>query len=302
MNKARLSIGDYFVLFLKGRLVYAYGILPFSDADARKRTRRVSLDGEIKDTSHREWHYLKRRWSYYLGGALSTLLLFSVPFVELDTNFHYAMVIGLGVFVVPSLRNALLSFFLQGRKEKQDYIRSSIVFVFTFILCLLLSFIKEPTFSENGKYFPFALLGLFTIGFFFFSYAGLGPTSLLFLSGILLPFSEKRRNGIYEGRKTRTIYTLFLLIARSVGRVTGYLAKTRTEALPERTARKAAILFAGFIYCFAFQLKGDVYNSYTTKTAQKITLVCVPLAFFFFAFILVLPQIIARKGRKKNSL
>ena len=129
MNKARLSIGDYFVLFLKGRLVYAYGILPFSDADARKRTRRVSLDGEIKDTSHREWHYLKRRWSYYLGGALSTLLLFSVPFVELDTNFHYAMVIGLGVFVVPSLRNALLSFFLQGRKEKQDYIRSSSVFV-----------------------------------------------------------------------------------------------------------------------------------------------------------------------------
>lgn len=290
---------DYFILFLKGRLVYAFGILPFSDVSSFRRT--LNADGDRKkDALLNPKGYLFSSWSYYLGGAIASLLIFSVPFSWLNTNFHYARTIGIGLFILPFLILSVLRFFKEDHPEKEDLIRSAILFVLTLAVCLSMMFIKEPVFENDMKSSLFILMGFFTIGFFFLTFSGIGTTSLFYISSTLLPISNRRREGVYQGLKTRILYSFCLLLSRFIGSRTGYLAKNRTEAKPEQESRKASFLLSGLIYCFAFQLKGEIFNQYTTETAQKITLICVPMAFFFIAVILVLPQLAALfKGKKK---
>ncbi len=299
-NTEKKTIGDYILLFLKGRLVYVFAILPFRDVDAFKEDRKAqpSLDNGAK---HKELSYLKNNWTFYLGGAISSLLIFSVPFTYLDNNFHFAISIGIGVFTLPFLAITIIKFFSE-KRDKKELINSLILFVVFFAICLALRFIKEPTFEETEKTGKYILLGFFTIGFFFLSYLGIGTTSLFYLSSTLLPLGNIRREGVYTGLKGRILYSIFLLVARGVGSSAGYLAKTRTEAKPEQLARKAAILLAGFIYSFGFQLKGDPFASDISQTAQKITRICVPMARFFISLILVIPQTNKLLNRKKSSL
>ena len=294
------TIGDYILLFLKGRMIYVFAILPFRDVDTFKEDRKTELRVDT-GAKHKELHYLKNNWTYYLGGAISSLLIFAVPFTYLNDNFHFAITIGIGVFTIPLLGITIIKFFSE-KKDKKELINSLILFVVFFSLCLALRFVKEPTFGETEKSGKYILLGFFTIGFFFFSYLGLGTTTLFYLSSTLIPLGNIRREGVYTGLKGRLVYSIFLLIARGVGSTTGYLAKARTEAKPEQLARKAAILLAGFIFSFGFQLKGDAFASDISKTAQIITRICVPLTRFFISIILVIPQAKELIQRKKSTI
>lgn len=298
MNNEKKTIGDYVLLFIKGRLVYALAIIPFFDVGSLRKRRKID-SAPREGVKNKELNYLKSSWTYYVGGAITSLLIFSVPFIYLNNNFHYALTIGRGVFTLPLFGITLIKFFSQ-KNEKKDRISSLLVFLVMFSICLSLMFIQEPTFESDSKSSKYIILGLFTIGFFFRSYIGLGTTSLLYLSSTLLPLSGTRKEAVYAGIKTWIIYALFILLARAVGNTTGYLVKSRTEAKPQQLSRKAAVLLSGFIYAFVFQLKGDVYVEGITKTAQQITLICIPLARFFISLILAIPEA-TELLKKKNG-